>query len=251
MGIFVVSHKELSDKPSLIEGYSPFFVGPNRIQLGANGGVIDGSGDNIAELNSSFCELTALYWVWKNCNDQLKGIVHYRRFFESSDSRGSLLAIGAAENMLAEHDVIVPEKYWLLNTVEKHYGSHHNNKDFALLRESISAVQPSYLEVFDDCMGLRYVYPYNMLVAKADVYDAYCEWLFSIMFALRERLLQFEDVERDAYQNRVYGFLSERLMNVYIAGSGLNVSENPVLLTERNLKRSISMGLAKFFYSRG
>ena len=251
MSIFVVSHKELADTPAMGEGYRPFFVGPNREQLGSTGGVIDGSGDNIAELNSSFCELTALYWVWKNCQDHLKGIVHYRRFFEDPAAQSSLMRIDSVKAALSDSDLILPEKYWLLHTVRNHYKSHHEERDLELLRDSIASVQPSYLKAFDECMQLKFVYPYNMLIAKAEVYDSYCSWLFSVMFDLRNRLLDSDVLDRDVYQSRVYGFLSERLMNVYVTGSGLNVREIPVLLTERNLKRSISMGLASLLHSRG
>ena len=251
MGIYVVSHKPLSSEPELIDGYMPFFVGPNRELLSAGGGVVDGFGENIAELNSSFCELTALYWVWKNCNDSQKGIVHYRRFFKELRNRGSLIKLDDAVGLLGRFDLILPEKYWLLNTVERHYASHHNDKDLKLLMESVASVQPDYLEAFDECMKLHYVYPYNMLIANAGVYDAYCEWLFSIMFNLRDSLAASGGIDRDTYQSRVYGFLSERLMNVYVIGSGVKIFEAPVLLTEQNLKRSVSMGLASLLFSKG
>lgn len=251
MGIFVVSHKQLSDKPALVEGYTPFYVGPNREHLGAAGGIVDGSGDNIANLNSSFCELTALYWVWKNCDEPIKGIVHYRRFFEDARQRGQLMSLNFASDALENADLILPKKYWLLDTVEGHYVSHHDARDLELLRESVSAVQPGYLDAFDECMGLRYVYPYNMLAASSQAYDAYCSWLFSIMFDLRDRMATAGGGSRNAYQSRVYGFLSERLMNAYVSGSGVRVTERPVLLTEANLKRSVSMVLAALLYSRG
>ena len=76
-----------------------------------------------------------------------------------------------------------------------------------------------------------------MLVAKKEVFDAYAEWLFDILFEVEKRIQK--DVEkRDTYQKRVYGFLSERLMTIYIdLHPELKVKEVPVIFIEENKKK--------------
>ena len=43
----------------------------------------DNTGDNISEKNPRYCELTGLYWAWKNLDADYLGLVHYRRYFAS------------------------------------------------------------------------------------------------------------------------------------------------------------------------
>lgn len=251
MSIYVVSHKKIDLADELPDGYIPFYVGPNRAELAAHRGVPDGLADNIASMNSSFCELTAMYWIWKNDKSQYKGLVHYRRLFTSKKTK-EILKPEEICSILSDKKIIVPEKYWLLQTVKKHYSKHHNFDDLKMLRSIVNDLYPSYINAFDKCMKMKYVYPYNMLIAKSDDFDHYCSWLFPLLFELKRRndLLGNNDIS-DVYQRRVYGFLSERLMNVYLQATDLHPIETPVLLTEKNLKRDISMNLASILNSRG
>ena len=53
-----------------------------------------------------------------------------------------------------------------------------------------------------------------MWIASESIWNDYCEWLFQILF-LAEKEINLTG--RMPYQQRVFGFLSERLFNVYIA----------------------------------
>lgn len=243
MPIYVVSHKQVDLLENLPENYIPLYVGEQKKELTLRGGISDDSGDNISSLNSSFCELTALYWIWKNDCSGYKGLVHYRRFFEFN-SKKEILSFKHAVSILEKKEVIIPKKYWLLENVKKHYAHHHNAADLELLRSVIKDLYPSDVVFFDSCMSRKYVYPYNMFIAKKEFFDSYCSWLFSILFEIKRRKDEAKEVEKNTYQERVYGFLSERMMNIYIQKTMPNYQELPIFLTDKNLKRDITMNLA-------
>ena len=79
---------------------------------------------------------------------------------------------------------------------------------------------------YDKVMDSKKLYQYNMLIAKKELVDEYCHWLFSILFEL-EKITDISDY--DKYNKRIYGFLSERLFNVWLEkNDNLKVKELPV-----------------------
>ncbi len=62
MKVYVVSHREYQFPAD--NDFLPIKVGGNNKKICENY-VEDCSGDSIANLNPSFCELTAAYWIWK------------------------------------------------------------------------------------------------------------------------------------------------------------------------------------------
>ena len=75
--IIVAVHKEYW--MPLDSVYLPLFVGAigkNDIHYQR-----DDEGENISYKNPFYCELTGLYWAWKNMEDDYIGLVHYRRYF--------------------------------------------------------------------------------------------------------------------------------------------------------------------------
>ena len=61
--------------------YLPVEVGAALHPQPIPGFTPDNTGENISEKNTHYCELTALYWGWKNLDAACIGLVHYRRFF--------------------------------------------------------------------------------------------------------------------------------------------------------------------------
>ena len=248
--IFVVSHKNVPILSGLPEGYAPLFVGPSRTKLAEQlpGSFTDDTGDSISELNPFFCELTAMYWAWKNIHADVKGIVHYRRFFTEENRAGGAEAFTSpipnesVKQILESYDCIVPTPRPLLQRVGDDYARHHEAADMGLLKEAIAKQCPEYLPQFDYCMRSRYIFPYNMLIAREEVYDSYCAWLFPLLFNVYENT---DLISRDVYERRAIGFLSERLLGVWLPLSAYRWKELPVAIPEMSLKEHISMELAR------
>ena len=57
--------------------YLPVEVGAALHTEPIPGTVPDNTGDNISHKNKNYCELTALYWAWKNLEAEAVGLVHY------------------------------------------------------------------------------------------------------------------------------------------------------------------------------
>jgi len=214
--------------------YVPVHVG-KEISQNDLGYLGDDTGENISKKNSSYSELTALYWAWKN--DFFKrydyvGLVHYRRYFLGTGTFGkcNILTAKEIEAVMERYDVIVPAKRnYYIETVRSHYEHAHHKKDLDMLEEVLGQYSPEYMDAFAKVMKQRNLFLYNMFVMRTEHFDAYCSWLFMILFEVERRV----DISGyDAYQGRVFGFLAERLFNVWLLQHDLRIKEVKVVNTE-------------------
>ena len=136
------------------------------------------------------------------------------------------------ENILKKYDIILPKKLFLDGlSVKEHYEKYHNIKDLETVRDIIKVSYKEDLIFFDKIMKKKYLYPYNMFVMNKKFLDEYCIWLFNILFELEKRI----DISNyDDYQTRVYGFLSERLFNVWVLKKNLKIYENNIIFLEKS-----------------
>ena len=207
-------------------GHKPFPVPPDpiykRLQLGAAlhedlGYIRDDSGDNISELNPFFSELTGMYWIWRNDHDSdIKGLCHYRRYF--IDEEGNPLNRNAVESFLNKGDVITSNMICFDKSCKEAFIEAHNAHDLAIVEEALKHLYPSYGSYFDSVFEDDKNYFANLCCMKSELFDAYSGWLFSILFEASEKI---DLTGYDAYQTRAYGFYAERLLRVWIEGSGL------------------------------
>lgn len=246
MSVYVVSHKEYDFPNERI--YRPIQVGDGQDITELHDR--DNNGDNIAHLNPYYCELTALYWIWKNTTDDIVGLVHYRRYFKSCSEglkfkNKNIFSEIETTNLLNEYDLIVasPRLYFPF-TVKSHYTHAHQEDDISALREVIETLYPEYTNSFDFIMNGYKLSLYNMFIGKKHVLDAYCEWLFNILFQLESKI---DYSLYGNYQKRVFGFIAERLFNVWLHYNKgmLKIKRQPVVNIEGENYLFKAVGLLK------
>ena len=222
----------------------------SKIDLGLQG---DDTGNHISGKNGSYSELTVLYWIWKNW-DRSKfpywGLVHYRRYFCKDVFPGGLTnkriyhyAATQTEvdkvindslhqklfNSLQQNDVVLPKlmysyrKKGVIKSIEEHYKATHIAAHWDVMITVLKELYPQYTESLHFFQQSKMSY-FNMMIAPWAVWDAYLEWLFSILFEVEKRIGKVED----PYQARVLGFLSERMINLFVYHQQYKIAYYPV-----------------------
>lgn len=180
----------------------------------------DNTGENISGKNSSYCELTGLYWAWKNLDSAYIGLAHYRRHFslskKSREPFDNVLKYSELEPMLNKYKVFIPKKRkYYIETLYSHYAHTHYASHLDETRKILRNFYPEYLNNFDAVMKRRWGYMFNMMIMEKKLVNDYCTWLFNILFELEKRVSK-ENENLSAFQGRFYGRVSELLFNVWL-----------------------------------
>lgn len=238
--IYIITHKIFEPYFNDKEHYQVLHVGLNDESLEEY--LRDDTDLNISFKNPNFCELTGLYWIWKNGMEKQKeiaGLVHYRRYFTTKwgdffytyfGKKPKILSYGKIQNSMKKYDIILPEPEKIFRTVRQSYIDVHNEEDLLLTRQAIIETSPEYVVSYDTVMDSHKYYYANMMICEKRVLDEYSEWLFSVLFNV-ERKINIKKYS-DSYQKRVFGFLAERLLQVWVLHNNLSVREFPVFNTE-------------------
>ena len=193
--VYVITHK-----PTKIKSDDSVYT---LLQVGAKNkkhfcSCTDDTGNNISEKNATFCELTGMYWIWKNDYSDIVGLCHYRRYF-SSDLGWLLKQIFGINTfiytrkkiigILSKYDVILANsnRAKKLSVKDQYSKSHHIN-DLLVTRNVIAEKYPEYIKTFDEVLSGKKINHNNALICRKEIFDKYSEWLFDILFEVEKRI---------------------------------------------------------------
>lgn len=208
--------KFYKDKPLTSEYPVPEWIIP--IQVGASlcrervAGILDCDGENISGKNGNYSELTALYWIWKNRllpesvtpEYEYYGLTHYRRILELSEDD----VLRLADN---DVDAVLPYPMPYEPNIEAHHERYLREKDWNAVLEAISEIRPDYKELCSSVLRQKYLYNYNIMLARKRVLADYCEWLFPVL----ERVEQLSEPKGTERNDRYIGYVGETLATLY------------------------------------
>lgn len=223
MKIYTMTHRQFS--PPADEIYVPLHVG--RALAADMGYPGDDTGDNISDLNEFYGELTGIYWVWKNdCDSDVVGVCHYRRYFLNDG--GGLMTQADYERILQDYDVLVSDLPSAGGTNYDNFAKAHSRKDLDLTAAAIKALYPLDYAVYEAVMQENKCCYGNLMVCKKELFDAYCAWLFPIFVEMGDKI---NVSSYDMYHKRLFGFLSEMLLYVWIKARGLKYCAGKIGVT--------------------
>lgn len=237
--------------------YTPVWAGKNKKPT-IKGFIGDDTGDNITDKNKYYSELTGIYWVWKNTRQNITGACHYRRYFTAQPepflyrlkrllyypaglykkrfgliyTKNTILFLprilnqNEIELLFSKYDAILPQARKLKYTVETHFKKYHDINDLNLIESIIKEKHPEYLEAFYEVLKGKRLYANNMFILKDKHFQEFMTWWFDILFEFEKRI----DLSKyTGYQQRILGFMAERLLNVWFRKKQLNCVELPVI----------------------
>lgn len=215
--------------------YQPVWVGAALRDDPAPAGWVrdDSYVGNISDKNTSYCELTMLHWLWKATQSEYVGLAHYRRYFARGRFGAKQNRVAHGEDLLArlaEAPLVLPKpRRYFVETNQSQYAHAHHAKDLDSVREVLAETNAEVVPFWDASMKRTYGHRFNMFVAHREVLDAWCSFLFPVLTELEERI---DVTGYSSYDARVFGFLSERMLDAWVEASAIPYVEMPVVNME-------------------
>lgn len=236
--ILVATHKKYRMPEDNI--YLPVWVGAEGRQ--SFGFQRDDAGENISSTNPRMCELTAIYWAWKNLDADYIGLVHYRRHFtiakkirrlKMKDKFPIILSKEEAEKILKQYNLILPNKRkYYIESIRSHFIHlpYTYEKDLNVLGKTIKELAPDYFDAYETVMNRSWAHMFNMFVMKKEYFDKYCGWMFPILQEVDRRI----DVKGyTPMEARTVAYFGEFMLDIWNEKNRIPYKEVDVMFMER------------------
>ena len=124
--------------------------------------------------------------------------------------------------IMQKYDVILPRPYfWKITVYEKYFkGGHGKEKDLIVLRNIIQNDYNEYLEDYDFIVNSNCSSYCNSYIMNEQNINLYFTWLFDILKKVENRI---NITNYNNKEKRVFGYLSEILINVWVRHKKLKV----------------------------
>lgn len=222
----------------------------------------DNVGINISCKNRSYCELTGMYWAWKNLKGvDIIGLCHYRRYFDFHHhcKKGFVKKVYPTTdfykvdlsvpqdiiNQVALGKIVVAKPRVCSCSLYADYACDHVSDDMRLLRYIVNKTESDVVKkaffkvVIQGCT----ISHYNMFLMRWSDFDAYCTWLFNLL----AKVEIYTDIESyNTFQKRIYGYMSERLLLVWLVANGKVTIKKPIIWFNDSMNDEIPESLVRF-----
>ena len=239
--ILVCAHKP----DEQIRNYPPYMP----IQVGAAlhpemdlGFQKDNVGDNISEKNPRYCELSAIYWGWKNIkNVEYLGLAHYRRYFDIDINENNV------DEWMKGCDIIVLDL-----PLQHSYNTNYINaamgttkEDFWIYMNELIRMYPQYTsEIYNYYFNNHRYIPCTMFITKKELYDKFCEFVFPLFQQLENKL------KKHPYsrQNRDIAYFGEYSLGLFISCQKLKVKRVPIVKDGKSFRLSFPNNIKRYLF---
>lgn len=170
-------------------------------------------GDNIDSLNPWYCELTGLYYLWKNVNDDIVGLEHYRRYFVNK--KNQILSENEIKSMLSKSDIICIKASNYSKTKPVITWINQNKKRLDFDKFLIFCKYYVGKDYYNECWKILrgdYHILGNMFICKKELIDEYCKFIFDVLFMYQEAEKSFGR----KLPGRIMGYFTEFLFAAWI-----------------------------------
>ena len=148
-----------------------------------------------------YCEMSAVYWIWKNTDHDWIGIEHYRRHL-----------LVKPEMLRDDIDVILPLPYICYPHEISQFLRFTTEDVLNALLKALKELHPDKYEDYHRILYGKYQYTYNMICARRYAFDNYCRWFFEITEYMEKTM--GEDVP-ELINTRAFSYVAEVLTNLY------------------------------------